>query len=61
MKNIKKKPEEKNYLIYKLLNFPIMYLTVQLLLYKKGSRYKIFNENFNLKKNDLKLEIGCGH
>ena len=51
MKDTKKKPEEKNYFIYKLLNFPIMYLTVQLLLYKKGSRYKIFNEHFNLKKN----------
>lgn len=60
MKDIKKKPEEKNYFIYKLLNFPIMYLAVQLLLYKKGSRYKIFNEHFNLKKNDSILEIGCG-
>lgn len=60
MKSREQKPEEKNSFVYKLLNFPILYLTVQLLLYKRGSKYKIFNEYFNLKKNDSVLEIGCG-
>ena len=41
---MKQKQEEKNYFLYKLLNFPFFYLLVQFLLYKKNSKSKLFKE-----------------
>jgi len=54
------KPEEKNFFLYRLLNFPFFYSLVQTVLYKKNSKNKIFSEYFGINSDDKVLEIGCG-
>jgi SAM-dependent methyltransferase len=54
------KPAEKNNLIYKIFNFPLIYNLYQKIIFRKDSKNKIFNEYIKVNKKDLVLDIGCG-
>ena len=54
------KPAEKNNLIYKIFNFPLIYNIYQKIIFRKDSKNKIFNEYIKVNKKDLVLDIGCG-
>ena len=53
------KSQEKKFFIYKFLDISIFYNTFQYLIYKKNSKFKIFNSFFDLKNKSV-FEIGCG-
>jgi SAM-dependent methyltransferase len=54
------KPAEKKNLIYKILNFPVIYNAYQNFIFKKKSKNIIFNQFINIEDNDFVLDVGCG-
>ena len=54
------KTAEKNNLIYKIFNFPIIYNAYQKIIFRKDSKNNIFNNYIKVNKKDLVLDVGCG-
>tara|TARA_B100002019_G_C21194987_1_gene560892 strand:+ start:161 stop:790 length:630 start_codon:yes stop_codon:yes gene_type:complete len=54
------KPAEKNNLIYKIFNLPIIYNLYQFIIFRSNSKVNIFSNYMVVEENDFVLDIGCG-